>query len=81
VSSELIVDAFELAMEIRYVDMQASPYDLRELGLTPIAIETVEGKREYAERQAEFAMTAVALRERIIGARTAIREATEQVRV
>ncbi|NYI40894.1 3-methyladenine DNA glycosylase [Demequina lutea] len=80
VSSELIMDAFELAMEIRSVDMQASPYDVRQLGLTPIAIETVEGKREYTEHQAEFAVIAAALRERLIDACAAIREAAEQVR-
>ena len=32
VPSELVADAFDLAREIRVLDMEASPYDLRELG-------------------------------------------------
>ncbi len=38
--AELIADCFELARDIRETDMRASPYDLRALGFTPIAIET-----------------------------------------
>jgi hypothetical protein len=74
VSSELILDAFELAMSIRYLDMRASPYDVSALGLEPVRIETVEGKRDYAERQAEFAAEAAGLRGRLINACVAIRE-------
>jgi hypothetical protein len=77
VPSDLVLDAFELAMEIRYVDMRASPYDVRELGLAPIAIETVEGKSEYARRQGEFAERASELRDRLIEACIRIREAAE----
>lgn len=75
VSSELIMDAFELAMSVRYLDMRASPYDVESLGLAPVRIETAEGKREYAERQAEFAATAAVLRERLIECCVAMREA------
>ena len=39
---ELVADCFELAVEIRELDMQASPYDLREHGYEPVAIETPE---------------------------------------
>ncbi len=35
---------FELARDIRTLDMQASPYDLTGLGYAPVAIETPEGK-------------------------------------
>lgn len=80
VSSELIMDTFELAMAIRYVDMKASPYDVRELGLTPIAIETFDGKREYTERQAEFAVTAADLRALLIEACDSIRRAASAAR-
>ena len=38
--AELTADCFELARDIREVDMRASPYDLRSLGYGPIAIET-----------------------------------------
>lgn len=75
VSSELVLDAFELAMDIRYLDMRASPYDVSALGLEPVRIETPEGKREYAEGQAEFAATAAGIRSRLLDACVAIREA------
>ena len=35
VPSDLVADAFDLAREIRVLDMEASPYDLRELGYDP----------------------------------------------
>jgi hypothetical protein len=44
----LVADCFELAAEIRELDMRASPYDLREHGYEPVAIETSEGKAAYA---------------------------------
>ncbi|MBK0868046.1 MULTISPECIES: 3-methyladenine DNA glycosylase [unclassified Saccharopolyspora] len=66
VPSELIADCFDLAARIRAVDMRASPYDLRELGYEPIAVETAEGRAEYAARQREFADEAGGLRTRLI---------------
>lgn len=48
VPSTLVLDAFELALEVRRVDMQASPYDVSSFGLEAIAIETPVGKSEYA---------------------------------
>lgn len=66
VPGDLTLDAFELAADIRTLDMQASPYDLVDLGLEPIRIETVEGKREYAERQREFTARSNALRRRLL---------------
>ena len=48
--SELIADCFELARDIREIDMRASPYDLQKLGFTPIAIETPAGRAEYEEK-------------------------------
>ena len=80
VSSELVMDAFELAMHVRYLDMRASPYDVSALGLDPVRIETVEGKREYAERQSEFAATAALIRERLIEACGSIRRAASAAR-
>jgi hypothetical protein len=79
VPSDLALDAFELAMEIRDLDMRASPYDVSEYGLEPVRIETPEGKREYAARQAEFAVEAAALRERIVTACEAIVASLERV--
>jgi hypothetical protein len=66
VPSALVLDAFDLAREIRVLDMEASPYDLRELGYQPVAIETAEGKAEYLERQRAFADRSNALRRRLL---------------
>ena len=64
--SELIADCFELARDIREIDMRASPYDLRGLGFPPIAIETNEGRTEYERHQKEFARRGEPLRARLI---------------
>lgn len=65
VASELVADCFDLARRVRVLDMQASPYDLADLGLEPVAVETAEGRAEYARRQAAFAVEAAALRGRL----------------
>ena len=44
VPGDLLLDCFELARDIRTLDMQASPYDVTTYGLDPVAIETPEGK-------------------------------------
>nr|WP_276582493.1 3-methyladenine DNA glycosylase [Cellulomonas sp. RIT-PI-Y] len=66
VSGELLLDSFELAMEIRYTDMQASPYDVSSYGLKPIKIETPEGKQEYVRRQRDYAARSNELRGRLL---------------
>ena len=66
--SDLLLDCFELAVELRALDMRASPYDLRDFGMIPIPIETTEGRREYEQEQARLAAKAAPLRERLIGA-------------
>lgn len=66
ISSELILDAFELACEAREIDMQASPYDLREQGLEPIKIETEEGRIEYRQKQENIFQKGIPVRERLI---------------
>lgn len=68
VPGDVLLDAFELARDIRYVDMQASPYDVSSLGLAAIPIETPAGKREYASLQRGFAERGNALRERVLHA-------------
>jgi hypothetical protein len=68
VGSDLVLDSFELAREIRELDMRASPYDLRELGYQPVRIETPEGKSEYVEEQRRFSERSQALRARLIEA-------------
>lgn len=78
IPSELTVDAFELAREIRTLDMQASPYDLAALGYEPVRIEEPEGRREYAIRQRAFAERANQLRQRILSALDALEAACER---
>ena len=63
---ELVADCFELAVEIRELDMRASPYDLRAHGYEPVAIETPEGKAAYVAAQRGFAERGAVLRQRLI---------------
>jgi hypothetical protein len=64
--SELIADTFELARDIRELDMRASPYDLSSFGYTAVPIETPEGRAEYERYQRVFAERARPLRQRLI---------------
>jgi hypothetical protein len=64
--SELLMDCFELAMELRELDMRASPYDLMEWGREPVRIETAEGRRIYEGEQRLLAERARPLRMRLI---------------
>ncbi|WP_084105427.1 3-methyladenine DNA glycosylase [Demequina sp. NBRC 110056] len=66
VPGDLLLDCFELALDVRRVDMQASPYDVSSYGLAAIPVETPEGKSEYAARQRAFTRRAAPLRERLI---------------
>ena len=66
INSELIADAFELAIRARTIDMQASPYDLQDYGLPPIKIETAEGRLEYNNEQKKLAAMAEPVRSRLI---------------
>ena len=66
ISSDLVADCFELAREIRVLDMRASPYDLADLGYDPVPIETPAGKQEYVEAQRQFAERGAPLRARLV---------------
>ncbi len=63
---DLLLDSFELARDIRELDMQASPYDLSQWGYTPVAVETAEGKTEYASRQRGFTERGNLLRDQVL---------------
>jgi hypothetical protein len=76
--AELVADCFELAVEVRELDMRASPYDLTELGYPPVPIETAAGRAEYTRLQAEFAHRAVPLRERLIEVAEQVARADER---
>ncbi len=62
VPSELVADAFELARDVRVLDMRASPYDLASLGYLPIRIETADGRAEYVSGQRALAARAAPIR-------------------
>ena len=66
VGSELVADCFELARDIRVLDMRASPYDLSGLGYEPVPVETVVGKQAYVAAQRGFAERGAPLRKRLL---------------
>ncbi|MGK0715827.1 3-methyladenine DNA glycosylase [Leucobacter sp. W1153] len=81
VPGEVLLDAFVLARDIREVDMRASPYDVTGYAgadgspLTPIPIETPEGKRTYAELQRGFTIRGNELRKQVLTAIGVARQA------
>jgi hypothetical protein len=66
IPSDLVADCFELARDIRVLDMRAAPYDLADLGFEPVRIETAEGKAAYVEAQRTFAERGAPLRARLV---------------
>ena len=67
VGSEVLAESFELAMELRDLDMAAGPYDLRAFGVEPVRIETGEGREEYQRRQRALSARAGVVRTRLVG--------------
>lgn len=65
IRSDLIADAFELAVEARELDMRASPYDLTSLGIEPIPIETEAGRDAYRCGQEDIYEKAKAVRQQL----------------
>ena len=63
---ELLADCFELAVEVRELDMRASPYDLRAHGYEPVPVETAAGKAAYAAAQRGFAERGAVQRARLV---------------
>lgn len=76
VSGDILLDAFELACDIRLLDMQASPYDITAWGYDAVPVETAAGKAEYVRRQREFAVRGEAIRDALIAAVTTFEEMT-----
>ncbi|MGN0096435.1 MAG: 3-methyladenine DNA glycosylase [Corynebacterium sp.] len=66
VPGELWLDTFRLACDVRRTDMEASPYDLRDWGFEPVAVETAEGRAEYVRRQRDFAARGQVLRRSLV---------------
>ncbi len=67
VPGDLLLDTFDLAVDARVLDMEASPYDCRGHGFGVVPIETPEGKARYVERQRGLAERARPLRDRLVG--------------
>ena len=68
IGSDLLRESFELVIELCVLDMQASPYDLRDFGLEPMQVETSEGRLKYRLRQQELSGRGAALRAKLVGA-------------
>lgn len=66
VPGELLLDCFELAKDARRLDMEASPYDCRELGFDIVPVETTEGKATYVQRQRALSARGEELRSRLV---------------
>jgi len=66
VDSDLVADAFELAREMRTIDMRSSPYDVGRYGLEPIRVETPEGRAEFAALARGCSRRAEGLRDRLL---------------
>ena len=63
---EVLLDSFELARDIRQLDMEASPYDLAAWGYEPVEVETAAGKAEYVRRQRGFTERSNLIRGRVV---------------
>ena len=72
IGGTLLLDTFELARDIRWLDMRASPYDVSAWGAEAVPIETPEGKAEYARAQRGFSERGQVLRGRLLAALDAI---------
>ena len=72
IGSDLLWECFELAVELRVLDMQAGPYDLRAIGFEPVIVETSAGRDEYQRRQRALSARASALRATLIEAVSAV---------
>lgn len=66
IPGNLLLDTFELAQNLRMLDVQASPYDMSDWGLAPIKVETAEGKSEFILKQRKLTEASQDLRRRIL---------------
>ena len=64
--SDLLLEAFRLALDARELDMRASPYDLTGLGYSAVPVETASGRAEYTREQSVIAERGTLLRARVL---------------
>lgn len=76
IGSDLVGQAFALAVDGRIIDMRSSPYDLRALGFDPIPIETEPGRESFRQEQQRLAHVAQQLRARLGQAAAALADIT-----
>lgn len=74
VDSEFLLDSFELARDIRTLDMAASAYDLRDWGYEPVPVEIPEGRQAYVRAQRDFSVRGQSLRLRLLEVLDAIEQ-------
>ena len=79
IPGDLVLDCFELSVYAREIDMRASPYDISDLGYSPITIETPEGRSEYAREQRAIADRAQPLRSELLQQLRTVQVATTPV--
>ena len=74
--STLLVEALQLALAARMIDMRASPYDVSSFEgcEDPLMVETMDGRRRYALEQEALFRKAMPLRRKLIDAYTAVLE-------
>lgn len=68
VGSDIILEAFRLAMQARKLDMMAGPYDLSSIGYDAIPIETESGRVRYKQEQATIWKAGIPVRNALIEA-------------
>lgn len=66
IASSLIVDALEVAVMARKLDVEASPYDVTAFGLGVVPVETPSGRALYKKRQMDLMRQGNKVRERLI---------------
>jgi hypothetical protein len=68
IESKILLETFQLATQLRDLDMRASPYDLSAWNVVPIKIETPDGRKAYETEQRRLAALASDLRKKLIQA-------------
>ena len=68
ISADILLECFELAIQCRYLDMQASPYDLSEFKMEPIEVNLSSGREKYISEQHRLKKIADPLREKLSAA-------------
>jgi len=65
VDAALLADMLELALQARYLDVAASPYDASQYHIDPVPIETPEGRALYRQQQYALMQKAAPVRKAV----------------